>query len=53
MKNEAHLPKLGDSRAQEHKGPAGKKKKKNSTPFPQALISCTNEKIRLQNIFSS
>jgi len=28
MKNEAHLPKLGDSRAQEHKEPTGKKKKK-------------------------
>ena len=41
MKNKAHLPKLGDSRDQEYKEPAGKKKKNNNwTTLPQALISC-------------
>jgi len=29
MKNGVHLPKLDDSRAQEHKEPPGKKKKNN------------------------
>ena len=52
MKNEVHLPKLDDSRAQEQKELAGKKKKNNWTPLPQALFPCKkNEGIRLQKIF--
>ena len=38
MKNEAHLPKLVDSKAQEHSEQAWKTKKHNWTPLPQVWI---------------